>query len=143
MSNEKREYNNTISLKQRDFADILEKAEQSNCQYFMQLHLQGSGIWIESIYPFESGLDRLHALYYKLRSRKGTTVYLCLGLWRKNPSRTALYNALLSINSSVDAVISSDEIADFINMGENECLTLRHPTWRFAQKAVAPFMEYE
>lgn len=142
MSNDKREYNNTISLKQRDLSAILEKAEQSNYDRFMQLHLQGASVWVGSREPYEGSIDRLHALYYKLHSRKGGIVYLCLGLWRHNPTPNELYNTLLSINASTDAVISSYEIAEFLNLGESEYITLRHPTRAPLRKTERHHLQY-
>lgn len=123
-----REYNNCISLKERDIADILNKARQSNCDYFMQLNLQGRGVWVGFTEPFESGVDRLYVLYYKLRTDKGH-VYMCLGMWRKDrePSINELHLALMSANSSLDPVIDSRDISEFMNMGETQHLVLRRP----------------
>ena len=123
-----REYNNSILLKERDIREIIDKAEQSNCDYFMQLSLQGRGLWIGFKEPFHSGIDNLYALYYKIRTRKGGFIYACLGLWRDKPSTTQLHLALMSVNATVDAVLNSDEVMEFMHMGESSCLVLRHPT---------------
>ena len=122
-----KEYNNGISLQERDIADILNKARQSTCSYFMQLNLQGRGLWVGFREPFEYGIDRLHALYYKVRTDKGH-VYMCLSLWRKEPSANELHLALMSANASVGAVIDSSDISEFMHMGETQHLVLRRPT---------------
>ena len=123
-----REYNNSILLKERDIRNIIDKAEQSNCDYFMQLGLQGRGLWVGFKEPFHSGIDRLYALYYKIRTRKGGYIYVCLGLWRDKPSTNQLHLALMSVNATVDPVLNSDEVMEFMHMGESSCLVLRHPT---------------
>lgn len=123
-----REYNNSILLKERDIREIVDKAEQSNCDYFMQLGLQGRGLWVGFKEPFHSGIDRLYALYYKIRTRKGGYIYVCLGLWRDKPSTNQLHLALMSVNATVDPVLNSDEVMEFMHMGESSCLVLRHPT---------------
>ena len=123
-----REYNNSILLKERDIREIVFKAEQSNCDYFMQLGLQGRGLWVGFKEPFHSGIDRLYALYYKIRTRKGGYIYACLGLWRDKPSTNQLHLALMSVNATVDPVLNSDEVMEFMHMGESSCLVLRHPT---------------
>lgn len=123
-----REYNNSILLKGRDIREIVDKAEQSNCDYFMQLGLQGRGLWVGFKEPFHSGIDRLYALYYKIRTRKGGYIYACLGLWRDKPSTNQLHLALMSVNATVDPVLNSDEVMEFMHMGESSCLVLRPPT---------------
>lgn len=123
-----REYNNSILLKERDIREIVDKAEQSNCDYFMQLGLQGRGLWVGFKEPFHSGIDRLYALYYKIRTRKGGYIYVCLGLWRDQPSTNQLHLSIMGVNASVDPVLNSDEISEFMHMGESSCLVLRHPT---------------
>lgn len=125
-----REYNNSILLKERDIREVIKKAEQSNCDYFMQLNLQGRSLWMGFKEPFESGIDNLYALYYKIRTRKGGYIYACLGLWRDKPSANQLHLAIMSVNASVDAVLNSDEIMEFMHMGESSCLALRHPTYQ-------------
>lgn len=125
-----REYNNSILLKERDIREIIDKAEQSNCDYFMQLGLQGRGLWAGFKEPFHSGIDRLYALYYKIRTRKGGYIYVCLGLWRDKPSANQLHLAIMSVNASVDPVLNSDEIMEFMHMGESSCLALRAPTYQ-------------
>ena len=122
-----REYNNSILLKERDIREIIDKAEQGNCDYFMQLGLQGRGLWVGFKEPFHSGIDRLYALYYKIRTRKGGYIYVCLGLWRDKPSTNQLHLALMSVNATVDPVLNSDEVMEFMHMGESSCLVLRHP----------------
>lgn len=122
-----REYNNSILLKERDIREIIDKAEQSNCDYFMQLSLQARGLWVGFKEPFHSGIDRLYALYYKIRTRKGGYIYACLGLWRDKPSTNQLHLALMSVNATVDPVLNSDEVMEFMHMGESSCLVLRHP----------------
>lgn len=124
------EYNDTISLKERDIPKILNNAEQGNYEYFMQLGLQGCGLWLGFKEPFHASRDMLHALYYKIQTRKGGCIYACLGLWRNQPSSNDLYAALMSINKSVDAVINSEEISEFMSMGETQHLALRHPVYR-------------
>ena len=128
MTKKFREYNNSILLKERDIREIIDKAEQSNCDYFMQLSLQGRGLWVGFKEPFHSGIDRLYALYYKIRTRKGGYIYVCLGLWRDKPSTNQLHLALMSVNATVDPVLNSDEVMEFMHMGESSCLVLRHPT---------------
>ena len=123
-----REYNNSILLKERDIREIIDKAEQSNCDYFMQLSLQGRGLWVGFKESFHSGIDRLYALYYKIRTRKGGFIYVCLGLWRDKPNTNQLHLALISVNATVDPVLNSDEVMEFMHMGESSCLVLRHPT---------------
>lgn len=123
-----REYNNSILLKERDIREIVYKTEQSNCDYFMQLGLQGRGLWVGFKEPFHSGIDRLYALYYKIKTRKGGYIYVCLGLWRDKPSTNQLHLALMSVNATVDPVLNSDEVMEFMHMGESSCLALRHPT---------------
>ena len=123
-----REYNNSILLKELDIREVIDKAEKDNCDYFMQLSLQGRGLWIGFKEPFHSGIDNLYALYYKIRTRKGGFIYACLGLWRQEPSANQLHLAIMSVNASVDAVLNSDEIMEFMHMGESSCLALRHPT---------------
>lgn len=123
-----REYNNSILLKERDIREIVYKTEQSNCDYFMQLGLQGRGLWVGFKEPFHSGIDRLYALYYKIKTRKGGYIYACLGLWRDKPSTNQLHLALMSVNATVDPVLNSDEVMEFMHMGESSCLVLRHPT---------------
>lgn len=124
------EYNNSISLKERDISEIIDKAEQSNCDYFLQLTLQGRGLWIGFKEPFHADINNLYALYYKIRTRKGGFIYACLGLWRDKPSATQLHLALMGVNASVDAVINSDEMMEFMHMGESDCLSLRHPSYQ-------------
>ena len=123
-----REYNNSILLKERDIREIIDKAEQSNCDYFMQLSLQGRGLWVGFKESFHSGIDRLYALYYKIRTRKGGFIYVCLGLWRDKPNTNQLHLALMSVNATVDPVLNSDEVMEFMHIGESSCLTLKHPT---------------
>lgn len=143
MSGKYTEYNNSISLKNRDIAEIIDKASQDNCDYFMQLSLQGRGLWIGFKEPFESGIDKLYALYYKIRTRKGCFIYACLGLWRDKPSANQLYLALMGVNASVDAVINSDEMREFMHMGESSCLALRHPTYQSSFDGMIPsFVNY-
>lgn len=127
-----REYNNSISLKERDVRGIIDKAEQSNCDYFLQLALQGRGLWVGFKEPLHAGIDNLYALYYKVRTRNGGFIYACLGLWRQEPSTNQLHLAIMSVNTSVDAVLNSDEIMEFMHMGESECLALRRPTYQHA-----------
>lgn len=125
-----REYNNSILLKERDIREVINKAEQSNCDYFMRLSLQGRGLWMGFKEPFESGIDNLYALYYKIRTRKGGFIYACLGLWRDKPSTTQLHLALMGVNTSLDPVLNSDEMMEFMHMGESDCLSLRHPSYQ-------------
>lgn len=138
-----REYNNGISLKERDIADIINKAEQSNCDYFLQLNLQGRGMWIGFKEPFEADINNLYALYYKIRTRKGGLIYACLGLWRNKPSANQLHLALMGVNASVDAVIDSGDILEFMHMGESECLALRRPSHQHNFDSMIPdFVDY-
>lgn len=124
------EYNNSISLKERDISEIIDKAEQSNCDYFLQLTLQGRGLWVGFKEPFHAGIDNLYALYYKIRTRKGGYIYACLGLWLDKPSTNQLHLALMSVNATVDPVLNSDEMMEFMHMGESSCLVLRHPIYQ-------------
>ena len=143
MTEKFREYNNSILLKERDVRELIYKAEQSNCDYFMQLSLQGRGLWVGFKEPFETGIDRLYALYYKIRTRKGGYIYACLGLWRDKPSVNQLHLVLMSVNASVDPVLDSDEIMEFMHMGESSCLVLRHPTYQHSQDNIMPsFVKY-
>ncbi|GEM_PF-6126114 len=138
-----REYNNCISLKERDIADIIRKAEECYCDYFLQLTLQGRGLWIGFKEPFHADINNLYALYYKIRTRKGSLIYACLGLWRDKPSATQLHLALMGVNASVDAVINSDEMMEFMHMGESSCLVLRHPTHQHSFESNLPnFVNY-
>lgn len=143
MSGKYTEYNNSISLKNRDIAEIIYKASQDNCDYFMRLSLQGRGLWVGFKEPFHSSIDRLYALYYKIRTRKGGYIYACLGLWRDRPSANQLHLAIMSVNASVDAVINSDEMLEFMHMGESSCLALRHPTYQSSFDGMMPsFVNY-
>ena len=135
------EYNYGIFLREKDLPDILEKAERSNCNYYMRLNLQGNPVWVGFIAPFESGMDRLHALYYKLRNRKGSTTYLCLGLWRYQPGQEELYKALLSVDAPPDGVIGSREITEFMSVGETRFLTLCPPTLRRLSDDIPVYIE--
>lgn len=120
------EYNDTISLKERDIPDILRKAKHGNCDYFMQLNLQGRHVWMGFKEPFESTIDMLYALYYKVKTSKGY-VYMCLGLWRERPNAPTVYNTLMLANKSIDAVIDNRDISEFMSMGETQHLVLKHP----------------
>ena len=140
MAKEWVEYNYSIFLRQRDIPDIIELAEHGNYDYFMRLNLQDKGLWIGFPGPFVSGSNHLYALYYKLRNRKGSIIYVCLGLWRKCPDRDTVYKALLSINSPLDPVLSGDDINEFMVMGETDLLVLRHPPWRLA-RGDEPFLD--
>lgn len=124
-----REYNDTISLKARDIPDIIRKAKYGNCEYFMQLNLQGKHVWMGFQESFESTIDMLHAVYYKARTQKGYA-YICLGLWRERPKPHDLYNTIMSANQSVDAVIGNQEVSEFMNIGETEHLVLRRPAYQ-------------
>lgn len=130
MTKEWAEYNYSVFLRERDISDILELAERGNFDYFMRLNLQGSGLWVGFMGPVGSGLNDLHTLYYKLRTRRGSIIYLCLGLWRKYPDRDAIYKALVSINAAPDPILNSNDINEFVVRGETELLVLRHPTHR-------------
>lgn len=138
-----REYNNSILLKEHDIREVIKKAEQSNCDYFMQLSLQGRGLWVGFKEPFHSGIDNLYALYYKIRTRNGGFIYACLGLWRDKPSANQLHLDIMSVNASVDPVLNSDEIMEFMHMGESSCLALRHPTHQNSFESDLPsFVNY-
>lgn len=139
MAKEWVEYNYGIFLRQRDIPDILELAEHGNFDYFMRLNLQDKGLWIGLTEPVASGSNHLYALYYKLRNKKGSIIYVCLGLWRKCPNRDSVYKALLSINSPLDPVLNGNDINEFMVMGETDLLVLRHPTRRLAE-GDAPFL---
>lgn len=133
MAKEWVEYNYGIFLRQRDIPDILELAEHGNFDYFMRLNLQDKGLWIGFMEPFGSGINNLHVLYYKLRNKKGSIIYLCLGLWRKHPDRDTVYKMLALINAAPDGVLSSTEINEFMVRGETDLLVLRHPSPRLAR----------
>lgn len=132
------EYNDLISLRSSDIQKALYKARKEKCDYFMQLNLQGRGAWLGFKEPFESSVDRLYALYYKTETERGF-VYFCLGLWREKPSPYHIYDALMSANRSIDAVINRDEVSDFISIGETKHLVFREPTHQPEYDFLSPY----
>lgn len=133
-----KEYNDCILITEREVDKVVAKSKQGNCDHFLQLNLQGRAVWIGFKEPFEASIDKLYALYYKVRVGIGT-IYMCLGLWRERPDRSDLHFALMRLTNAADPVIDSDEVMEFIHMGESECLALRPPSYRSERKHEVPF----
>ena len=135
------EYNDTVSLKGRDIPRIINSADQGSYKYFMQLGLQGCGLWVGFKDPFHASRDMLHALYYKIRTSKSGFAYACIGLWRKQPNSHDLYYALMSVSKSVDTVLDSKEISKFMSVGETERLVLKHPEYRKLEDDMPSYLD--
>lgn len=122
------EYNDTIKLRQRDIGDIVDKANQSGCRYYMQLNLQGRSVWMGFNEPFESGIERLHALYYKISIESGV-IRVCVGLFRSSPSHDAVYLQLMGTGNIPDPMIAHNTAHAFLQRKETKHIELRRPTY--------------
>ena len=85
MSSHYSEYNDTIRLRQRDIGDIIAKSRETGCKYYMHVNLAERRVWVGFNEAFESGIDRLHALYYKIPTADDD-IKVCIGLWSRLPS---------------------------------------------------------
>ncbi len=123
------EYNDTIKLRHRDIGEIVEKAKQSGCRYYMQLNLQGRSIWVGFNEAFEAGIDRLYAMYYKLPIEDGV-INICLGLWRSSPSpHHILAHLLQGVSNIPDPIVTPDLVHRFLGKWETSHIALKRPTY--------------
>ena len=122
------EYNDTIKLRYRDIGEIIDKAKQSGCRYYMQLNLQGRAVWVGFTEPFEAGIDRLYALYYKIPIEDGV-VNICLGLWRSSPSVDSIFTHLQGVSNVPDPVVPPDLVNDFLHKWDTKYIALKRPTY--------------
>lgn len=129
------EYNETIKLRQRDMADIVSKVKQSGCRYYMQLNLQGRSVWVAFNEPFESGIDRLYALYYKIPA-EDEVVRICIGLWRSVPSRDTVYLQMMGVGNTPDPMITHDLVHNFLNIKLTDYIELRRPTYKSKNRLI-------
>lgn len=136
------EYNDTIKLRHRDIGDIVDKANQSGCRYYMQLNLQGRSVWMGFNEAFESGIDRLHALYYKIPV-EGGVIRVCVGLFRSSPSHDAVYLQLMGASNIPDPMITAAIAHDLLQIKETKHIELRRPTYVSNSPTVkAPIFDY-
>lgn len=110
------DYNDTIKLRQRDIGDIIQKSNETGCKYYMQISLAERRVWVGFKEPFESGIDRLHALYYKVKTADDD-INVCLGLWDGKPSSDTIERQLWSINNSPEPAIHQQDIYDLLKFG--------------------------
>ncbi len=122
------DYNDTIKLRYRDIGDIVDKAMQSGCRYYMQLNLQGRNVWVGFNEAFESGIDRLYSLYYKIPMEDGV-IRVCVGLFRSSPSHDAVYLQLMGTSNIPDPMINAAIVHSFLQIKETKHIELRRPTY--------------
>lgn len=131
------EYNETIKLRQRDIGEIVDKAIQSGCRYYMQLNLQGRSVWMGFTEPFEAGIDRLYALYYKLPIEDGV-IRVCVGLFRSSPSYNTAYLQLMGAGNIPDPMIDAVIAHAFLQQGNTKHIELKRPTYVSDSKTFMP-----
>ncbi len=131
------EYNDTIKLRHRDIGDIVDKANQSGCRYYMQLNLQGRSVWMGFNEAFEAGIDRLYALYYKIPI-EGGVIRVCVGLFRSLPSHDAVYLQLMGTGNIPDPMIAHNTAHAFLQRKETKHIELGRPTYVSDSKTFMP-----
>lgn len=123
------EYNDTIRLRQRDIGDIIQKNHETGCKYYMHVNLAERRVWVGFNEAFESGIDRLHALYYKI-PRADDDIRVCVGLWAKSPSHRAIEWQLRNISTSPEPVVGPQDAYDLLQRGqEGRYLEIALPTY--------------
>ena len=131
------EYNDTIRLGHRDIGEIMDKASQSGCRYYMQLNLQGRSVWVGFTEPFEAGVDRLYVLYYKRPIEDGV-IRVCVGLFRSSPSHDAVYMQLMGTSNISYPAITAALAYEFLQRGDTAHIELRRPTYVSDSKTFIP-----
>lgn len=132
------EYNDTIRLRQRDIGDIISKSRQTGCKHYMHVTLAERCVWVGFNEAFESGIDRLYALYYKIPTADDD-IRLCVGLWAKSPSHRAIEWQLRSISTSPEPVVGPQDAYDLLQRGhESRYLEMALPTYVSKSKFIEP-----
>lgn len=131
------EYNDTIKLRHRDIGDIVDKANQSGCRYYMQLNLQGRSVWMGFTEPFEAGIDRLYVLYYKIPIEDGV-INICVGLFRSMPSYDTIYLQLMAASSVPDPMVTTELAHEILQQGHTKYIELGRPTYISKNKYFIP-----
>lgn len=128
MSSYYSEYNDTIRLRQRDIGDIISKSRKTGCKYYMHVNLAERRVWVGFNEAFESGIDRLYALYYKISIESGV-IRVCVGLFRSSPSHDAVYLQLMGTGNIPDPMIAHNTAHAFLQRKETKHIELRRPTY--------------
>lgn len=132
------DYNDTIKLRQRDIGDIIAKSRETGCKYYMQITLAERPAWVGFNKAFESGIDRLHALYYKIPTADDD-IRVCVGLWAKSPSYRAIEWQLRNISTSPEPVVGPHDAYDLLRRGgESRYLEMALPTYVSKSKFIEP-----
>lgn len=132
------EYNDTIRLRQRDIGDIISKSRQTGCKYYMCINLAERRVWMGFNEPFESGIDRLHALYYKVKTADDD-IKVCLGLWSRKPSSHAIEHQLCTVHNSHEPVVGPRDAYNLLRRGgESRYLEMALPTYVSKSKFIEP-----
>lgn len=132
------EYNDTIRLRQRDIGDIIQKSHQTGCKYYICINLAERSVWMGFKEPFESSIDRLHALYYKIPTADDD-IKVCVGLWSRKPSNHAIEHHLCAMHNSFEPVIRPGDAYDLLKFGrESRYLEMTLPTYKGKSRFIEP-----
>lgn len=124
------ECNDTIRLRQRDIGDIIQKSCETGCKYYMQINLPERRVWVGFDKPFESCIERLHILYYKIPTADDD-INVCLGLWGRPPSHRAIEAQLRNVSHSPEPVIGPKDAYELLAYGEHtRYLEIALPTFK-------------
>ena len=131
------EYNDTIKLRYRDIGEIVDKAKQSGCRYYMQLNLQDRSVWVGFNEAFEAGIDRLYALYYKIPI-EDSVIRVCVGLFRSLPPYNTAYLQLMKVGDTPDPIIDAVIVHEFLQKKDTKHIELKRPTYVSDSKTFIP-----